>query len=154
MVKINQQLQTLTSKLPTMAAALICSRLFPAWDWPSNIRAGKLIMVETTTISNSPGFGCQIFILLQLPAGPATCEQLPAFTVIVIIKLNPKSFYAKEIAFIHNTAITATGLLLFNKTGSHIFQQPAWKIKCSHDIGIFTERSGTNCFIFQKELPW
>ncbi|MFN8251527.1 MAG: MBL fold metallo-hydrolase [Ferruginibacter sp.] len=56
-------------------------------------------------------------------------------------------------AFIRNTAITATGLLLFNKKlAAAFFQQPAWKIKMlTDDIGIFTERGGTIAFYISKK---
>ncbi len=56
-------------------------------------------------------------------------------------------------AFIRNTAITAAGLLLFNKQlAAAFFNQPAWKIKMlTDDIGVFTERGGTILFYISKK---
>ncbi len=56
-------------------------------------------------------------------------------------------------AFIRNTAITATGLLLFNKQlAAAFFNQPTWKIKMlTDDIGVFTERGGTILFYISKK---
>ncbi len=56
-------------------------------------------------------------------------------------------------AFLRNTAITATGLLLFNKQlAAAFFNQPAWKIKMlTDDIGIFTEKGGTIGFYISKK---
>jgi cyclase len=55
--------------------------------------------------------------------------------------------------FIRQTAITATGLLLFNKQlAAAFFNQPAWKIKMLTDsTGVFTERGGTILFCITKK---
>jgi cyclase len=55
--------------------------------------------------------------------------------------------------FIRQTAITATGLFLFNKQlAAAFFNQPAWKIKMlTENTGVFTERGGTILFCITKK---